>query len=117
MAAIVGCNIHPVNNLRILNALREQFGARDEQVTAWVRRWIAEGFAPLEILIARHGGAFAFGDSLTLADCFLVPQVYNARRFGTDLSPYPRLVAAAAAAERIDAVATARPEFQPDADH
>lgn len=116
MAAIIGCDIHPINNLRVLQALREQFGATDEQVSAWVRRWITEGFAALETLVARHGGLFAFGDSLTLADCYLVPQLYNARRFGADLSAVPRIAAAAAAAEQVDAVARARPELQPDAD-
>lgn len=116
MAAIIGCDIHPLNNLRILKTLRDQFNASDEQVTSWVQRWIGEGFAALETLVARHGGRFAFGDHLTLADCYLVPQLYNARRFGVELSPYPRLVAAAAAAERVDAVSMARPELQPDAD-
>ena len=116
MAAIIGCDIHPVNNLRILKALREQFGATDEQVNAWVQRWISEGFSALETLVARHGGTFAFGDHPTLADCYLVPQIYNARRFSVDLAPFPHLAAAAAAADRLDAFCAARPEAQPDAD-
>ena len=116
MAAIIGCDIHPVNNLRILKALREQFNASDEQVSAWVQRWISEGFSALETLVARHGGTFAFGNQPTLADCYLVPQIYNARRFAVDLAPFPRLVAAAATAELLDAFCAARPEAQPDAD-
>ena len=116
MSAIIGCDIHPVNNLRILKTLREQFNASDEQVSAWVQRWISEGFSALETLVAHHGGTFAFGNHATLADCYLVPQIYNARRSAVDLAPFPHLVAAAAAADRLDAFCAARPEAQPDAD-
>jgi maleylpyruvate isomerase len=116
MAALVACEIHPVNNLRILNALRSEFGADDARIKAWVGRWIGEGFGALETLIARHGGTYAFGDAPTLADCFLVPQVYNARRFEVDLTPFPRLEAAAEAAGRLPAFVAAEPERQPDAD-
>ncbi len=115
MAALIGCDIHPLNNLRVLKALRNDLGASKDQVTAWIHRWIDEGFTALESLIARHGDGFAFGNAPTLADCYLVPQLYNARRYGVDLSPYPRIVAAGETAGRLPAIAAARPDAQPDA--
>lgn len=116
MAALIGCDIHPLNNLRVLNHLRDQFQASTDQVKQWVGHWIAAGFAPLEQMIVRHGRGFAYGGSPTLADCYLVPQLYNATRFGVDLSPYPRLVAAGEAAMALPAVGAAHPDRQPDAD-
>jgi maleylpyruvate isomerase len=116
MAAAVACDIHPVNNLRILKALRSRFGADEAAVNAWVAQWVQEGFSGLEQLIARYGGGFCYGETPTLADCCLVPQVYNAERFGVDLSAYPRLVQAAERARALPAFQAARPEVQPDAD-
>lgn len=116
MAAIVACDIHPLNNLRVLTALRDEFGADEAAVTRWIGRWIGDGFGALEILIERHGGIFAFQDKPTLVECHLVPQVYSAERFKIDLSPYPRLMAVASAARTLPAIAAARPEVQPDAD-
>lgn len=115
MVALIACDIHPVANLRVLNRLRQQFAATDDQVNDWIRHWIGEGFCALETLVARHGGSFAFGDSVSLADCYLVPQLYNAERFGVDLAPYPRLVAAGNAACQLPAVVAAHPDSQPDA--
>lgn len=112
MAATVACDIHPLNNLRVLNALKELGG--DQK--AWTARWIEAGFAALEVMIARHGRGFAFGDTPTLADCHLVPQAYSAERFGVDLAPFPRLVDAVATARAVPAVAAAHPDRQPDAD-
>lgn len=112
MAAVVACDIHPVNNLRILNSLRE-IGASDDQVNAWVARWIDDGFDALEAMIS---GRFCFGDAPTLADCCLVPQVYNARRFKLDLARWPRIRAVAETCDALPAFAAARPEAQPDAD-
>ena len=116
MAAIVACDIHPINNLRILNALRSDLAADEATVQRWIARWIADGFAALEVLIARHGAGFAFGDTPTLADCHLVPQVYGAERFAVDLTPYPALMAAADHARALPAFAAAHPAVQPDAD-
>lgn len=116
MAAMIGCDIHPLNNLRVLTALREEFGASGAQVTAWIARWIAAGFAALEPMIERHGDGFAFGDMPTLADCYLVPQLYSAERFGVDVASFPSLVAAAGRARALDAFAAAHPDRQPDAD-
>lgn len=115
MAAAVACDIHPLGNLRVLNALRQDFGADEGAVSCWIARWIGDGFAALEVLIARHGNGFAYGDTPTLADCCLVPQVYAAERFGVDLTPYPRLVAAVAQARAVPRIADAAPECQPDA--
>ncbi|MFX5498371.1 maleylacetoacetate isomerase, partial [Acinetobacter baumannii] len=84
--ALVGCDIHPLNNLRVLNRLRARFGADGAAVKQWAAHWIGLGFSALEILVQRHGGALAFGDNPTLADVYLVPQVYSAERFGVDLS-------------------------------
>jgi maleylpyruvate isomerase len=116
MAAVIGCDIHPLNNLRVLDALRGAFGASGDGVSAWIARWIGEGFAALEEMIARDGKGFAFGDAVTLADCYLVPQVYSAERFGVDLTRFPRLVAAAEQARSLPEVAAAHPDRQPDAD-
>ncbi len=116
MAATIGCDIHPVNNLRILSRLRADLHADEAQISAWIAHWIAEGFAALEIAIARHGAGFAYGATPTIADCYLVPQVYSAERFGVDLAPYPALTRAAAALRALPADAAARPDAQPDAD-
>jgi len=116
MASTIACDIHPVNNLRILNALRSEFGADDATVNRWIARWIGDGFAALEVMIAHHGNGFAFGATPTIADCHLVPQVYSAERFGVDLTPYPHLKAAAETARALPAFAAAHPARQPDAD-
>lgn len=107
-ALIVAADIHPVNNMRILNSLRTDFGASEEQVRLWVQRWIAAGFAALEEG-APEAGLFG-GATPDLADVCLVPQMYNARRFEVDLTPYPRLVRIDAAARALDPVARAAPE-------
>jgi maleylacetoacetate isomerase/maleylpyruvate isomerase len=114
MAFIVACDIHPVNNLRILKALAG-LGVDEPARNSWARRWISEGFAALEPMIARHGAGYAFGDAPTLADACLVPQVYNAARFAVDLTPFPAIAAAAARAGEHPAIAAAHPNLQPDA--
>lgn len=116
MAMAVACDIHPLNNLRVLKYLKHPLGHEQPAIDSWIAHWIAEGFAALEAMIARHGGRFAFGDTLTLADCHLVPQFYAAQRYGVDYSPYPRLVESARNAMAEEAVRRARPEAQPDAD-
>ncbi len=116
MVALVACDIHPLNNLRVLETLRRDFAATPDQVNRWIAGWIADGFAALETLIERHGDGFAWGDAPTLADCNLVPQVYSAERFGVDLAPYPRLTGAAERARALPAFADAHPDRQPDAD-
>lgn len=115
MCAVIAADIHPLNNLRVLSALRADFAAENPQISAWIARWITEGFAALEQQIARHGGAYAHGDAVTLADVLLVPQVYSARRYRVDLTPYPRLVASADRAADLAPFAAAHPDRQPDA--
>jgi maleylacetoacetate isomerase len=118
MALAVACDIHPLNNLRVLEYLRGELGQGDEAVTRWMRHWIAGGFAALEQLVARHSGdgRHCYGDAVTLADVFLVPQVANSRRVQLDLAPYPRLAAVATYLESLPAFAAARPDAQPDAE-
>lgn len=114
MCGIIACDIHPVNNLRILKALAK-LEVGQPAIDDWVGRWIGEGFAALEPMVARHGAGFAFGETPTMADCCLVPQVYNARRFKVDLTPFPALVRAADAAAGHPAIVAAHPDNQPDA--
>ena len=116
MAALIGCDIHPLNNLRVGKALRESFGADQAAVDAWAERWIAPGFAALEALVVRHGAGWCFGDVPTLADCYLIPQIYSARRFNVPLDAFPRLLAVDSAAAAHPAFAAAHPDRQPDAD-
>ena len=116
MADIVACDIHPVNNLRILKALAAA-GQDETARNAWVSRWITDGFDALEPMIAEHGDGWAFGASPTIADCCIVPQVYNARRFGVDLSPWPGITGLAERAQAHPAFADAHPNRQPDAVH
>jgi len=116
MAALVACDIHPINNLRVLTALRDDMGADEQAISAWIARWITDGFTALEQMVARHGRGFAFGGTLTMADCCIVPQVYSAQRFGVAMAPYPHLAAAVAQARAVASVAAAHPDRQPDAD-
>ncbi|WKE64111.1 maleylacetoacetate isomerase [Gallaecimonas kandeliae] len=111
----IACDIHPLDNLRVLQYLKGEMGVSDEQKDSWYRHWIAVGFAALEQRLAKTAGQYCFGDTLTLADCCLVPQVYNARRFNLDLGPYPTLVAVAERLEALPAFIAAAPENQPDA--
>jgi maleylpyruvate isomerase len=116
MSAIIACDIHPLNNLRVQAQLRQELAATPDQMQRWISRWVTDGFTALETLVARHGGAYAFGDSPSFADCHLVPQVYSAERFGVDLAAFPRLLEVANAARALEAVMAAHPNRQPDAD-
>jgi maleylpyruvate isomerase len=116
MAMAVACDIHPLGNLRVLKYLKQPLGQEQPAVDSWIAHWIGEGFAALETMIARHGGRFAFGDRLTLADCHIVPQFYAAQRYSVDLSPYPRLADSARNAMAEEPVRRAHPDYQPDAD-
>ncbi len=117
MAQAVACDIHPLNNLRVLNYLREPLGQDEAAVTRWVAHWIGEGFAALEALATRYSvaGTCLYGDTVSLADICLVPQIYNARRFAVPLDAYPTLKQIGAALEALPAFAAARPEAQPEA--
>jgi len=114
-ALALACDTHPVQNLKVLARLRE-LGSSDEQVTAWAAWANREGLAACEALIADEPGPFCFGATPTMADLCLVPQLANARRFGVDVTAYPRLLEAEAAAKANKAFADAAPERQPDAE-
>jgi maleylpyruvate isomerase len=116
MAMAVACDIHPLGNLRVLKYLKHPLGHEQPAIDGWITHWIAEGFTALEAMIARHGGRFAYGDSLTLADCHLVPQYYAAQRYSLDCSAWPRLVDSVRAAMAEEPVRRAHPDYQPDAD-
>lgn len=114
---IICCDIHPLQNVRVLQYLKNTLGADERQVQAWSRQWIAAGFDAAEVLISDYAddGPYAFGAQVTLADVCLVPQIYNARRFDVPLDDYPRLVAIDANCNELSAFADAIPERQPDA--
>jgi maleylacetoacetate isomerase/maleylpyruvate isomerase len=114
MAGIIACDIHPLNNTRVGRKLA-QMGVDQAAITEWIHGWIRDGFDALEPLVAQHGGAYAFGDNPTIADCCLVPQVYSARRFELDVTPWPKLIAAADRAVEHPAFIAAHPNQQPDA--
>lgn len=114
MAALIACDIHPLNNLRVGKALRETFGADQAAVDAWAARWIIPGFEALEALVGDEG--WCFGGQPTLADAFLIPQIYSARRFNAPLEAFPRLLAIDASAAAHPAFIAAHPDNQPDAD-
>lgn len=115
MTQLVVADIHPINNLRIANYLRSHYGQGDEGVSAWMRHWMAEGFRALETLVATHGGQYCFGDAVSFADICLVPQMYNARRFGLELADFPRLTAVDERCQTLHAFAGAHPDKQVDA--
>ncbi|AYD66870.1 maleylacetoacetate isomerase [Achromobacter sp. B7] len=115
LAAAISCDIHPVNNMRILRYLQDVLGATDAQKNDWYHHWIKEGLGAVEQLLARHGqGAYCFGDAPTLADCCLVPQVANAQRMGCDLSPYARILRVYDHCNAQPAFQQAAPARQPD---
>ena len=112
---LIGCDIHPVNNLRVLRYLQGVLHVTPEQKDAWYRHWIDEGMAGVERLLTRYGhGQYCFGDAPTLADVTLVPQIANALRMGCDLSRYPRAMAIYEHASAHPAFAAAAPARQPD---
>lgn len=114
-AMALACDTHPVQNLKVLARLR-QLGLPEEQVTAWAAWANREGLGACETLIAAEPGPFCFGEAPTLADLCLIPQLANARRFGVDVSAYPRLLKAETAAKDLKAFADAAPDKQPDAE-
>jgi maleylpyruvate isomerase len=118
LALQVACEIHPVNNMRVLKYLKNELGVSDEARDAWYRHWVEAGFDSLEKRLAGDArvGAFCFGDSPTLADLCLVPQVFNARRFCVDVSRYPTIERIDALAGQIDAFHRAAPAQQSDAE-
>jgi maleylacetoacetate isomerase len=119
MALAVACDMHPLNNLRVLNFLRKPLGIDEKAVTStWYQHWIAEGFRGLEEQARRMSGdgRHMFGTSVTMADVYIVPQMYNATRFKCDVEPYPVLRGICAYLETLPAFVKAVPEAQPDAE-
>ena len=114
MALIIACDIHPLNNTRVGRQL-SKMGISQDGILGWTQGWIRDGFDALEPMIARYGGQFAFGDQPSMADCCLVPQVYSARRFALDLTPWPVLTGVADRAGMHPAFLAAHPNRQPDA--
>ncbi|MGQ0544680.1 MAG: maleylacetoacetate isomerase [Betaproteobacteria bacterium] len=117
LAQLVACEIHPLNNLRTLQHLRKQLGQDEDQVGAWYRHWIAEGLARLEAALAGASGSgrFCHGDSPTMADCCLVPQVFNARRYEFDDTRFPTIMRVFGECMKLEAFDRAQPAKQPDA--
>jgi maleylacetoacetate isomerase len=112
MALAIACDIHPLNNLRVLRYLKNELGHSQDEVDRWYAHWIAEGLAALEAMAKAGAGRFLFGDEPTIADVCLVPQLFNARRFNCPLGDYPTLVRADENASRLDAFAAAHPDKQ-----
>ncbi len=117
LAQLVACDIHPINNLRVMQYLERSLQLPADARMQWTLHWMAEGFAAMEAMLAnsRDTGTFCHGDRPGLADLCLLPQLYNAHRFGLDLAPYPTLRRIEAACQALDAFDRARPENQPDA--
>jgi maleylpyruvate isomerase len=117
LAAIIGCDVHPINNRRVLEYWRKQLGCDEAAVNAWCATWIGSGFDALEALLASDSrrGRFCFGDAPTIADVYLVPQVESARRFKIDLASWPVIQAIDAVCAELDAFRLAAPALQPDA--
>jgi maleylacetoacetate isomerase len=118
LAQIVACDIHPIQNLRVLAYLKHELGQEQPAIDAFARHWIEAGLAALEARLAREAetGRFCHGDAAGLADLCLVPQLGNARRFGVDLAPYPTVLRIEAACAALPAFQDAAPDRQPDAE-
>ena len=111
---LIACEIHPLNNLRTLQYLKRALGQSEEQVNAWYRHWIADGLGKLELDLG--ASRYCYGDSPTLADCCLVPQIFNAKRYECDLAPYPKTLRVFEQCMKLDAFDRAQPSKQPDAE-
>ena len=111
----IACDIHPLNNLRVLQYLTGTLGATEAQKVAWIHHWLATGFSALEQRLLNHAGFYCFGDSITLADVCLAPQVYNALRFQLDMTEYPTIMRVYQQLMTVPAFIQAAPEAQADA--
>lgn len=118
IAQYIACEMHPLNNLRVLKFLSGPLGLSEDQKQRWIVHWLETGLAALEAELgqAPNRGAFCYGDTPTLADCCLVPQLFNARRFGVDMKAYPTLHAIERRCDELDAFKRAHPSLQPDSE-
>jgi len=117
LSLLIACEIHPLNNLRTLQYLKRSLGQSEDQVNAWYRHWVADGLARFEADLTRSArGRFCHGDAPTMADCCLVPQIFNARRYQCDLAPYPVTMRAFEECMKLEAFDRAQPSKQPDAE-
>lgn len=113
---LIACDIQPLNNLKVLKYLKNALGHGEDEIKAWYNHWISLNFAALEKRIAKVGRRYSFGDQVTMADAYLVPQMWNARRFDCDLKPFPGLRRIEDALYQLAPFDRARPENQPDAE-
>jgi len=116
LALLVACEIHPLNNLRVLQHLKRALGQTQEQIDTWYRHWVADGLVKLEAELGGNKGKFCHGDAPTMADCCLVPQIFNAKRYNCDLAPYPTTMRVFDACMKLEAFEHAQPSKQPDAE-
>ncbi|MGF6504982.1 maleylacetoacetate isomerase [Paraburkholderia sp. 32] len=116
LSQYIACEIHPLNNLRILKFLTGQMALSEEQKLGWIRHWLETGLSVLERELAGEGDGFCYGDTPTMADCCLVPQLYNARRFGVDVARFPAIQAIDERCQWIEAFQAAHPDRQPDSE-
>lgn len=114
MAQLIACEVHPLNNLRVLQYLTGELGVDDTTKMTWYAHWIHQGFISLEAMLKQHAGQFCYGDTPTMADCCLIPQVYNAKRFNVELSSYPTIMRIYEHCNSLPAFIQAQPENQID---
>lgn len=115
LALLVACDVHPLNNLRVLRYLSRNLSIEQEQIDRWYIHWIETGFKAFEQILEKTAGDYCLGDAPTIADCCLIPQIYNAQRFEVDLSPYPNILRVYNTCQSVPAFVQAHPEKQPDA--
>ena len=116
LSYLIASEIHPLNNLRTLQHLKRALGQNEEQINTWYRHWIADGLAKLEAELTSSRGKFCHGDAPSMADCCLVPQIFNARRYQSDLAPYPNTMRVFETCMQLEAFDRAQPSKQPDAE-
>jgi maleylacetoacetate isomerase/maleylpyruvate isomerase len=117
LSLLVACEIHPLNNLRTLQYLKRELGQSEAQINTWYRHWVADGLVKLEADLSKaQARNFCYGDSPTVADCCLVPQIFNAKRYDSDLAPYPTVMRIFDACMKLEAFDRAQPSKQPDAE-
>lgn len=116
LSNLIASEIHPLNNLRVLQHLKRSIGQSEEQVNTWYRHWIADGLAKLEPELARTAGKYSYQDTPSMADCCLAPQIFNAKRYDCDLAPYPTTMRVFEQCMKLEAFDRAQPSKQPDAE-